>query len=71
MAHECIKYSQNHELPIHFIIEDNAQSVCTDTKDAWACNELTYETSTSDYITYYKYDSSKYPHAGSGKRIQF
>ena len=24
LAHECIKYSRNHELPIRFIIEDNA-----------------------------------------------
>ena len=23
IAHECIKYSRNHKLPIHFIIEDN------------------------------------------------
>ena len=27
IAHECIKYSRNHELPIRFIIEDNAISV--------------------------------------------
>jgi TPP-dependent pyruvate/acetoin dehydrogenase alpha subunit len=71
MAHECIKYSQNHELPIHFVIEDNSKSVCTDTKDTWAFDELTYEKSSSNYISYYKYDAGKYPHAGSGKRIQF
>jgi len=71
MAHECIKYSKNHELPIHFIIEDNEKSVCTDTRKTWGCNQLTYENMSDDYVTYYRYDLSKYPHAGSGKRIQF
>ncbi len=32
VAHECIKYSRNFKLPIHFIIEDNSKSVCTDTR---------------------------------------
>ena len=27
IAHECIKYSRNFKLPIHFIIEDNEKSV--------------------------------------------
>ena len=29
---EALKYSQNHKLPIHFVIGDNSLSVCTDTK---------------------------------------
>ena len=33
IAHESIKYSRNFKLPIHFIIEDNAKSVCTDTRE--------------------------------------
>ena len=24
-----------------------------------------------EYVTYYKYDLVKYPHAGAGKRVQF
>ena len=56
---------------IHFIIEDNGKSVCTDTREAWGSCNLTYENVNNDYVTYYRYDSSKYPHAGSGKRIQF
>ena len=32
IVHECIKYSRNHKLPIHFIVEDNAKSVCTNTR---------------------------------------
>lgn len=71
MAHECIKYSRNHKLPIHFIIEDNGKSVCTDTRQTWGCGKLSFEDNSDQYITYYKYDLSKYPHAGSGKRIQF
>lgn len=71
MAHECVKYSQNHDLPIHFIVEDNSKSVCTDTRDTWASERLTYQEVETPYITYYRYDGSKYPHAGSGKRIQF
>tara|TARA_Y100000031_G_scaffold154529_1_gene202503 strand:+ start:2633 stop:3244 length:612 start_codon:yes stop_codon:yes gene_type:complete len=71
MAHECIKYSRNHELPIHFIIEDNGKSVCTDTRATWKQEFLTYEGLNDDYITYYKYKLDKYPHAGAGIRIQF
>lgn len=70
IAHECIKYSINKKLPIHFIIEDNEKSVCTDTRKTWSMKKLSYENSKSKYITHYKY-FLKYPHAGSGKRIQF
>ena len=35
IAHECIKYARNHQLPIRFIVEDNGKSVCTDTREAW------------------------------------
>lgn len=70
VAHECIKYAQNHDLPIHFIIEDNGKSVCTDTRQTWNQPVLTYEKTTSPRITYYKYET-KYPHAGAGKRVQF
>ena len=70
IAHECIKFSINKKLPIHFIVEDNSKSVCTDTRKAWSMKKLTYEKINSKYITYYKYNL-KFPHAGTGKRIQF
>lgn len=70
VAHECIKYSRNHELPIHFIVEDNEKSVCTDTRETWNQRVLTYEAVDDPYITYYKYET-KYPHAGAGIRVQF
>ena len=70
IAHETIKYSINKKLPIHFIVEDNKKSVCTDTRKTWSQKKLTFERSKSKYITYYKYHL-KYPHAGAGKRVQF
>lgn len=69
-AHECIKYSENHDLPIHFIIEDNGKSVCSDTRAVWNQPVLTYEGRSSPRITYYKYQNP-FPHAGAGKRVQF
>lgn len=71
IAHECIKYSRNFKLPIHFIIEDNSKSVCTITRQAWGCQKLSYEDCSDEYVTYYRYDLNKYPHAGSGIRVQF
>ena len=70
IAHECIKYSINNKLPIHFVIEDNSKSVCTNTRKVWAQKKLTYEKLSNKYISYYKYNL-KYPHAGAGKRVQF
>jgi len=70
IAHECIKFSCNHQLPIHFIIEDNSKSVCTDTRETWNCNTLSYESKSDPMITYYRYET-KYPHAGAGTRVQF
>jgi len=68
--HECLKYSTNHQLPIRFIIEDNAKSVCTDTRETWNQPVLTYENSRHPLVVYYKYQT-KYPHAGAGQRVQF
>ena len=70
IAHECIKYSINLDLPIHFIIEDNEKSVCTDTRSTWKLKKLSYEGRNDKFITFYSY-KSKWPHAGAGKRIQF
>ncbi len=70
IAHECIKYSQQHDLPITFVIEDNKKSVMTDTRETWNLRKLSYENSTQEKIIYYKYET-KYPHAGAGVRVQF
>jgi TPP-dependent pyruvate/acetoin dehydrogenase alpha subunit len=70
IAHECIKYSRNLQLPIRFIVEDNGLSVCTDTREAWNQKVLTYETVMDPMVVYYKY-KTRYPHAGAGVRVQF
>ena len=70
VAHECIKYSKNYNLPIRFIIEDNDVSVCTDTRKTWGTDLLTYENVDDPMIVYYKYKNT-YPHAGAGTRVQF
>ncbi len=70
IAYESVKYSRNHKLPIHFIVEDNEKSVCTDTRETWNQPTLTFEDSNDEYVTYYHYET-KYPHAGAGKRVQF
>ncbi len=70
IAHESIKYSRNHRLPIHFVVEDNEKSVCTDTREVWNQPRLSFEGSADDYVSYYRYQT-KYPHAGAGVRVQF
>ena len=70
IAHECIKYSTNFDLPVRFIVEDNRQSVCTDTRHAWGTDKLTFVESDNPKIEYYRYTNS-YPHAGAGVRVQF
>lgn len=77
IMHEAVKYAVNHDLPIKFVIEDNGKSVCTDTKATWGyANDQKTEASSyadrfSDKVIYYKYELNKWPHAGSGVRIQF
>jgi len=70
IAHESIKYSRNHRLPIHFVIEDNEKSVCTDTRMAWNQLRLSFEGTNDEYVRYYRYHN-KYPHADAGVRVQF
>ena len=70
IAYENFKFAKNYDLPITFIIEDNNLSVCTDTRKIWNTKKLQYEITKNKKIISYKY-TSKYPHAGSGTRIQF
>lgn len=75
MAHECVKYAVNHNLPIKFIIENNGKSVCTDTKDVWKYEQPFFKYGVwknmfCKHLHYYEYET-KYPHAGAGVRVQF
>ena len=62
---ECLRYSENFNLPIRWIIEDNQVSVCTNTRETCGGG-----LPVSSLIKTYQYQS-RFPHAGSGKRIQF
>jgi TPP-dependent pyruvate/acetoin dehydrogenase alpha subunit len=71
IAHECIKYCTNHDLPLRFIIEDNGISVCTDTKKTWGIGEASSGGNKSESnVVRYKYDLG-YPHSGAGIRVEF
>jgi TPP-dependent pyruvate/acetoin dehydrogenase alpha subunit len=71
IAHECIKYSTNHNLPVLWVIEDNDKSVCTPTREVWGSDSNSYEHNRPKNVIYYKYQTI-YPHAGpGGQRIQF
>ena len=70
IAHECIKYSENFDLPIRFIVEDNRKSVCTDTYEVWGMSASSYKGHAGSKVVYYQYES-RYPHAGAGERVQF
>lgn len=76
--HEALKYVRAHELPITFIIEDNALSVETPTAEVWGTDkwyirnpQVQEHYLTDDNIIYYQYKNNKYPHAGAGVRVQF
>lgn len=63
LFHECEKYSQGHDLPITYVIEDNGLSVITDTKEVWGKGKKK-KTIRYDY-------KRKWPHAGIGKFVLF
>jgi TPP-dependent pyruvate/acetoin dehydrogenase alpha subunit len=63
--HECYKYSQNFNLPINFVVEDNNVSTNTPTKKVWAKKQKILPG-----VTRYFY-KRKYPHHGIGKWILF
>ena len=66
--HEAIKYARNFSLPLSVVIEDNAVSVCTDTRQVWNLDNANETKTVSVFRYQYK---SKWPHCGAGKRVQF
>ena len=76
--HEAYKYSLAQDLPITFVVEDNMKSVCTPTDKVWGSQRPYYLQSNyvggiikQNKLYYYQYSNDKYPHAGSGVRVQF
>jgi TPP-dependent pyruvate/acetoin dehydrogenase alpha subunit len=70
MAQTAIRYSEMHDLPITFVVEDNGISVLTETRKVWNSQTLRYEEMRSSKVVSYQYKST-YPHAGAGVRVQF
>lgn len=62
---EAYKYSQNFNLPLQFVVEDNNNSVHTNTEEVWG-----KRSPIPTGVVYYKYDM-KYPHHGTGKWVNF
>ena len=70
VAQTAFRYSEKHDLPITFVIEDNGISVLTETRKVWNTVTLRFEEIKNSKIVSYKYNS-KFPHAGAGVRVQF
>ena len=70
VAQTAFRYSEKHDLPITFVIEDNGISVLTETRKVWNTVTLRFEEFKNSKIVSYKYNS-KFPHAGAGVRVQF
>ena len=82
--YEALKYTENCNLPVIFVIEDNGLSTNTPTQQAWNGNNdttfpLTYQynyefnkiVKLSTKVWYYKYKRNIYPHTGVGKFVHF
>lgn len=70
IAFSSVRYANARELPINFVIEDNGLSVCTPTKEVWPQGYEDLLKVGGDRVFSFRY-TSKYPHAGAGKRIEF
>lgn len=61
---ECVKYARGHNLPISFVVEDNALSVNSPTQTLWG------ECKSKANIIRYKY-RREVPHVGVGQWVTF
>jgi len=73
--HESYKYSVNHRLPITFVVEDNGLAVESPTDKIWG-RTVPYYAADADWfqdtnLIYYRYQNTRYPHAGAGVKVQF
>jgi len=65
---EALRYAQDNDLPIVFVVEDNDRSVETCLRDRWGQNDRWF--SNLNKVWYYRYVST-YPHVGSGKFVSW
>lgn len=74
VAHEVVKYAENFDLPITFIVEDNTQSVGTPTYVVWGMGDQQPKSTMPVKIgpKMWKYDYIKtFPHVGAGTWVSF
>tara|TARA_B100001121_G_C18598388_1_gene578241 strand:- start:150 stop:794 length:645 start_codon:yes stop_codon:yes gene_type:complete len=64
--YEAYNYSRNFNLPLEIVIEDNGQSVYTNTKKTWNMKKLKFPKD----VFYYKFKLG-YPHHGTGQWVSF
>jgi TPP-dependent pyruvate/acetoin dehydrogenase alpha subunit len=69
ITEECIRYANNHRLPITFVTEDNGVSVLTDTRLTWGINGLIDMNIHPNELSF-RYQS-KWPHSGAKQRAEF
>lgn len=65
---EALRYAQNFELPITYVIEDNNRSVCTDVKARWGWRDRPYNFASKVRCIEY---NPKWPHVGCGEWVTF
>lgn len=64
IVHEAMQFAAGYALPIKWVVEDNGQSVCTDTQASWGRHPGEPD------VTRYQYKLGR-PHAGIGKWVRF
>ena len=62
---DSLKYSEGHNLPVHFIVEDNGFSCNSPTQEIWG-----QEMRGSPKVSRYSYNR-QFPHMGIGRWIEF
>jgi len=63
--HECLQYSNGHDLPITFVVEDNGYCINADTREVWGSGAWSGERT-----EHYRYNRT-FPHASSGDWVSF
>lgn len=71
--YENVKYAQNFDLPIEFVIEDNGKCIDSITQELWGSKDTKIHDiiRISDKVIKYSYRQNKYPHTGSGTWTTF
>lgn len=65
IVHEVLNYARGHNLPLVFVVEDNKQSVMTDTEQVWG-----HPPRGDQELFRYEY-KLMWPHVGTGHFVEF